>query len=210
MAKARAKGKQQGADQSLVELGAAVTLIVARDDLPSAHIATLVGIEPLRFQLQENPELRAGDRMVAICQRGTKTSKTIAQVVWSRKSGAHWTLEVLHTGWVRSDRRRSKRIIAEAPGSLRTVCEGETGMQIKSLEGRFTDLSLTGGWFETVESAPRGTLVNWRVELGDKLSASGLALVARSRPKPAGVGLAFVDYFGDSEEALKAKLGEAA
>jgi len=116
-------------------------------------------------------------------------------------------LEIGNINWEILERRRHIRVLVSVPVVLRTVHQGNSEPEVRTLEGTATDMSISGAFVQIEGFVDEGALIEFSAEINGQTIRT-LAVVART--VSSGIGIQFVEYLDNARHLLHGFLTRAA
>jgi len=193
-------------------IGAHLNAIFLVDGTPWNMFGNVVSVHPFAFETANAAakNLEPGNRALFVQQEGEEIRKASSRVAMVRQLTDTWIIETDNLLWESIDRRRHERHEATVPVIYRTVEETEGDTRIERSEATTIDLSTGGACLSCPTPPPNGSLIDLGLVLGSGASSRALGIVAWSRPASAEFGVEFLDFIGDTRNAINSFLSMAA
>lgn len=186
-----------------VSIDTTLTLVLTDEDgTPNAVHAKLTSLEPAMLAIEgEAGEITVGQRVLLLAQSGAKFSKTVTEVISCARHANSTVVGVATEAWSAPERRSNTRKRVRIPITLSTVLMRGAVEIDWGGNSEVSNLSEVGAWVRTDQALPKGSLVQWKLNL-DENELKGLALVIRGGQSESGMGLKFVSLNGDAPTLL--------
>lgn len=181
--------------------GSLMTIVAFEDGSPKVWAGSVRSVDPFSINLNVDPELEKDQTVLLVAQAGGEVVRSEASFLSRHHVGSSWVLEFEAKNWGIEERRKSMRHPCQVRTRLR-VAGDEADPDFEAAIAEFTDIGLGGGWIQSPFILPVGSLLHWKLLMKDKSYAEGLALVARSSEELGGMGVEFVEFFGNSRYVI--------
>ncbi len=181
--------------------GSLMTIVTFEDGSPKVWAGTVRTILPFAINLNEDPMLAKEQVVLLLAQVGGEIVRAEARYQQRNFVGNSWVLEFEPSDWGIEERRKTMRHPCQVRTRLRVAGDDEHS-DFEAAIAEFTDIGLGGGWIQSPFVLPVGSLLHWKLLMKDKSYAEGLALVARSSEELGGMGVEFIEFFGNSRSVV--------
>lgn len=185
------------------DTGCEMLMVTRSGDLSRAVPARLVSKEPYRLEVLAGVDFPVGSDVLLVTPRPTGVMRSKLHVTSSEANGKTTVIGGEVTCWEEADRRRHPRVRTDLNAELRFVNDTPAGVDVETVQGRVSDLSVSGACMRVDGDYSQGLLARWAIDVGPGTQIEGLALVVRSGLEDSTVALHFIEFFHGSESGLE-------